>query len=102
MQKMNEKARLLGMADTHFTDCTGLFDDPNHYSCAYDVAVMARELISQDYVGEFFDVPYLLDLLDQHYSGKVKTHRKLYTVLSFLIWYRVYFPEKCGAEPFRP
>ena len=62
----------------------------------------ARELISQDYVGEFFDVPYLLDLLDQHYSGKVKTHRKLYTVLSFLIWYRVYFPEKCGAEPFRP
>ena len=33
----------------------------------------ARELISQDYVGEFFDVPYLLDLLDQHYSGKVKT-----------------------------
>ena len=61
-----------------------------------------RELISQDYVGEFFDVPYLLDLLDQHYSGKVKTHRKLYTVLSFLIWYQVYFPEKCGVEPFRP
>ena len=51
---------------------------------------------------EFFDVPYLLDLLDQHYSGKVKTHRKLYTVLSFLIWYQVYFPEKCGVEPFRP
>ena len=62
----------------------------------------AKELISQDYVAEFFDVPYLLDLLDQHYSGKVKTHRKLYTVLSFLIWYQVYFPEKCGVEPFRP
>ena len=47
-------------------------------------------------------VHYLLDLLEQHYSGKKKTHRKLYTVLSFLIWYQVYFPEKCGVEPFRP
>lgn len=53
VQKMNEKARLLGMADTHFTDCTGLFDDPNHYSCAYDVAVMARELISHEKIKEY-------------------------------------------------
>ena len=45
---------------------------------------------------------YLLDLLERHYSGKEKTHRKLYTVLSFLIWYQVYFPEKCGAQPFVP
>ncbi len=44
----------------------------------------------------------LLDLLERHYSGKERTHRKLYTVLSFLIWYQVYFPEKCGVEPFMP
>ena len=62
----------------------------------------ARELISQDWAGEFFDQAYLLDLLEQHRSGKAKTHRKLYTVLSFLIWYQVYFPEKCGVQPFRP
>lgn len=62
----------------------------------------AKDLISQEYVTEFFDQKYLLELLDRHYSGKEKTHRKLYTVLSFLIWYQVYFPEKCGAEPFRP
>ena len=62
----------------------------------------AKDLISQDYVAEFFDRKYLLELLDTHYSGREKTHRKLYTVLSFLIWYRVYFPEKCGAEPFVP
>lgn len=62
----------------------------------------AKDLLSQDYVAEFFDRDYLLDLLEQHYSGKKKTHRKLYTVLSFLIWYQVYFPEKCGVEPFRP
>ncbi|MGN0985160.1 MAG: asparagine synthase (glutamine-hydrolyzing) [Candidatus Enterenecus sp.] len=62
----------------------------------------AKNLLSQDFVAEFFDRDYLLDLLEQHYSGKKKTHRKLYTVLSFLIWYQVYFPEKCGAEPFVP
>jgi len=62
----------------------------------------ARDLITQDYVAQFFDQKYLLDLLERHYSGKEKTHRKLYTVLSFLIWYQVYFPEKCGVEPFSP
>ena len=62
----------------------------------------AKDLISQDYVAEFFDQKYLLELLDAHYSGRAKTHRKLYTVLSFLIWYQVYFPEKCGVSPFIP
>ncbi len=62
----------------------------------------AKDLISQPYVAEFFDQKYLLDLLDTHYSGRGRTHRKLYTVLSFLIWYQVYFPEQCGAEPFAP
>ena len=62
----------------------------------------AKGLISQAYVAEFFDQNYLLELLDRHYSGTEKTHRKLYTVLSFLIWYQVYFPERCGVQPFRP
>ena len=62
----------------------------------------AKDLITQDYVAEFFDQSYLLDLLERHYSGKERTHRKLYTVLSFLIWYQVYFPERCGVEPFTP
>ena len=62
----------------------------------------AKGLLSQDYVAEFFDRDCLLDLLERHYSGREKTHRKLYTVLSFLIWYQVYFPERCGAQPFVP
>ena len=62
----------------------------------------AKDLINQNYVAEFFDQNYLLELLERHYSGQARTHRKLYTVLSFLIWYQVYFPEKCGVEPFSP
>ncbi len=44
VQKMNQKAKELGMEDTIFTNCTGLPDE-NHYSTARDVAIMSRELI---------------------------------------------------------
>lgn len=43
---MNEKAKELGMNDTHFLDCTGLTDE-GHYSSAYDIAIMSRELINK-------------------------------------------------------
>ena len=45
---MNEKARELGMKDTHFVNCTGLDDGENgsqHRTSAYDIAVMSRELL---------------------------------------------------------
>jgi len=44
VEKMNERARALGMADTHFVNCTGLPAE-GHLTSAYDVAVMSRELI---------------------------------------------------------
>lgn len=43
---MNEKAKQLGMNDTNFLDATGLTDE-DHYSSAYDIAVMSRELITK-------------------------------------------------------
>jgi len=38
---MNETAARLGLTDTHFTNPHGL-DDPEHYSSAYDLAVLTR------------------------------------------------------------
>ncbi len=45
--RMNEKAAELGMENTRFLNCNGLDDDieSGHYSSAYDVALMSRELI---------------------------------------------------------
>ena len=48
VKRMNERAAELGMADTHFTNCTGLRDDDEHYTTAYDIALMSRELISHE------------------------------------------------------
>ncbi|RKJ68426.1 D-alanyl-D-alanine carboxypeptidase family protein [Roseburia sp. 1XD42-69] len=40
---MNEKAKALGMKDTHFVNCCGL-DVDDHMTSAYDIALMSREL----------------------------------------------------------
>ncbi|HIR76303.1 MAG TPA: D-alanyl-D-alanine carboxypeptidase [Candidatus Choladousia intestinipullorum] len=43
--RMNEKAKELGMENTHFADCCGLTDSADHYTSARDVALMSRELL---------------------------------------------------------
>lgn len=47
VEKMNEKARQLGANDTLFANCTGLPQDPQ-YSCAKDVAIMLKELLTNE------------------------------------------------------
>ena len=42
--RMNERAKELGMHDTHFLNCTGLPAE-GHVTSAYDIALMSRELI---------------------------------------------------------
>ncbi len=47
-EKMNERAKELGMNDTNFVNCTGLDDAPDakdHKTSAYDIALMSRELL---------------------------------------------------------
>ena len=52
-ERMNARAADLGMEDTHFTNCTGLFEDPGHYTCALDVALMSRALLGHDFIRQF-------------------------------------------------
>ena len=49
VKKMNEKAKELVMVHTSFKNCNGLDDSiqSGHYSSAYDVALMSRELITK-------------------------------------------------------
>ena len=46
--RMNERAKELGLEHTHFSNCTGLFDDGEHFTCALDVARMSRELLKHE------------------------------------------------------
>ena len=48
VEKMNQRAKELGMKDTNFVNCTGLDDGEdakNHLTSAYDIALMSRELM---------------------------------------------------------
>lgn len=58
IEAMNEKAKFLGMNNSHFTNPQG-FDDPNHYSSVEDLAILSnyalknypfiKEIVAKDY-----------------------------------------------------
>ena len=51
---MNDRAKELGMNNTHFDNCTGLDDTTEkQYSSAYDIAVMSRELLKHKEILEY-------------------------------------------------
>lgn len=52
---MNERAKALGMNNTHFANCNGL-DEENHYSSAFDVAIMSRELLKHNAIRPFLSI----------------------------------------------
>ncbi|MBQ4634349.1 MAG: D-alanyl-D-alanine carboxypeptidase, partial [Bacilli bacterium] len=52
VELMNQKAKELGLVNTNFVNCTGL-DEEGHYSSAYDVSVIARELMKHEDVFKF-------------------------------------------------
>ena len=46
VQKMNEKAKELGMNDTTFKNCHGI-DEDDHMTSSYDISLMSRELLQK-------------------------------------------------------
>ena len=52
VKMMNDKASELGLKNTHFVNPTGL-DEEGHYSSAYDVAMIAQELMKHEDVFKF-------------------------------------------------
>lgn len=52
---MNEKAKKLGMENTHFMNTNGL-DEDDHYSSARDVAIMSRELMKHETIFNYTSI----------------------------------------------
>ena len=76
VQKMNERAAQLGLKDTHFCNCTGLFEDPEHYSSAYDIAVMSRELIRHELIKDYTTI--WMDSIRNGEFGLSNTNKLVY------------------------
>lgn len=57
---------------------------------------IVRDAFESESAAKYFNTEPLIRLLDDHRNGKADNSRKIWTVFSFLIWYKVYF-ENNGA-----
>ncbi len=76
VQRMNERAAELGLKNTHFCNCTGLFNDPEHYTSAYDLAVISRELIKHDLIKKYSTI--WMDSIRNGEFGLSNTNKLVY------------------------
>ena len=53
VEQMNQRARDLGMADTVFANCTGLPTQGEHYSCAWDIALLSCRLLDCEWIRNY-------------------------------------------------
>lgn len=72
VEMMNQKAKDLGMANTHFVNPTGL-DADGHVSTARDIALMSRELIKHKDITKFSTV--WMDSLRDGKTGLTNTNK---------------------------
>ncbi|MBO5475429.1 MAG: D-alanyl-D-alanine carboxypeptidase [Bacilli bacterium] len=52
VELMNKRSEEIGLTNTHFMNVHGL-DEENHYSTAYDMAMIARELVKHEKILEY-------------------------------------------------
>ena len=55
VEMMNKKAKEIGCNNTFFKNSTGL-DETNHYSTAYDMSLIARELVKHNKILEYSSI----------------------------------------------
>ena len=49
------------------------------------------EILKQDFVNEFFDQEKILKMAQDNFEGKTDDRRKIWTIYTFLVWYKLYF-----------
>lgn len=55
VKMMNSKVQELGLSDTNFKNCHGL-DEEGHYSSAYDMAMIGRELLKHEKILDYTSI----------------------------------------------
>ena len=79
VKMMNDKTRELGLKNTNFENCTGLDDTTkDHYSCAYDLAVISCEVMKYDLIKDYSTI-----WLDSLRSGKTELNNTNKLVKSY-------------------
>ena len=56
-------------------------------------AISGIEIALWDIAGKFFNTKIINKLLEDHKSGKKDCYKKVWTIYTFLVWYKQYFEE---------
>ena len=94
-EMMNDKAAELGLTDTHFTNPHGLFDE-NHYTTAYELAIIAREAMKNETIR---DTVATRKLIIEPVVGNVRTlynHNKMLAMYEGANGIKTGFTKKSG------
>lgn len=81
VELMNKKAQKIGMKNSHFCDTTGLHD-PEHYSTAYDMAVLLKYALSNDTFREIIESPWHSTPATNVHSGGITYYSTMFNALS--------------------
>lgn len=95
-QMMNEYAQKIGMKNTSFTTASGL-DQGEHYSTAYDMALLARHALQNDEFVKLCSSHYLnVDYGNPPYMRTLHNHNKLIGSYEEAIGVKTGFTKKAG------
>ena len=93
---MNERAAEMGLADTHFATPSG-FDADDHYSSAYDMAVLAKNALSnEDFLEICSTVKTQIAFGNPPYDRWLKNHNRLLEEYDGCIGVKTGFTKKAG------
>ncbi|MGN0695526.1 MAG: asparagine synthase (glutamine-hydrolyzing) [Oscillospiraceae bacterium] len=59
---------------------------------------MVKDTFTSEAGKHFFDTDMLIKLMDDHRNGKADNSRKIWTVYTFLVWYKVYFEDNINFQ----
>ena len=93
---MNEKAAELGLCDTHFVNPHGL-DDGEHYTSAYDLAMIARAALENETVRKIVGTKTYSATMEEGDATRVfVNHNRLLFTYDDIIGVKTGFTKKCG------
>lgn len=90
VEQMNQKANLLGMVDSHFSNPSGLTQE-EHYSSAYDMALLARRCLENELLAKI-TATRSVTLEGKHFTN----HNKLLWRYDGCIGLKTGYTEKAG------
>ena len=93
---MNERAKQIGMNNTNFVTPSGL-DDENHYSTAYDMALLACEAVKNaDFAAACASESARLEYGKPPYWRTLRNHNKLLRIYENCVGIKTGFTKKSG------